>query len=60
MRAKRAGGSSDDFGYGIASYSDRASVIAGEFYRTATFGSDKANETTLTSAGRWDIFIAKY
>jgi len=35
-------------------------MMAGSFSETATFGSGEANETTLTSVERWDIFIAKY
>jgi hypothetical protein len=35
--------------------------VAGYFCSgPATFGAGEANETTLTSAGNWDIFTAKY
>ena len=36
------------------------SYIAGYFRDTATFGKGAANETTLTSAGGNDIFLARY
>ncbi|WP_170953673.1 DUF4347 domain-containing protein [Synechococcus sp. UW179A] len=52
--AKRGGSSSDDRGYGITSLSDNSSIVTGFFNGTATFGS-----TTLTSAGSYDVFIAK-
>ncbi len=52
--AKQGGGNNYDRGYGIASLSDNSSIVTGFFYDTATFGS-----TTLTSAGNYDVFIAK-
>ena len=36
------------------------SYVTGSFTDDATFGPDEANETTLTSAGNFDIFVAKY
>ena len=36
------------------------SYVTGVFAGAATFGRGEANETTLTSAGNFDIFVAKY
>lgn len=58
--AKNAGGSNDDVANDIVILSDGSSVIAGHFSGTATFGKNETNQTTLTSAGNKDIFIAKY
>ncbi len=58
--AKCAGGISDDRGYGIAAFSDNTAVVTGVFSDKATFGPGESEETTLTSAGRYDIFVAKF
>ena len=51
----RAGGSKgDDLGYGITSLGDGSSIVTGQFRGAASFG-----DTTLTSAGNDDVFIAK-
>ncbi|MDD3577798.1 MAG: SBBP repeat-containing protein, partial [Candidatus Cloacimonetes bacterium] len=52
--AKKAGGSSYDYGYGIAVDSSGNSYVTGNFSDSAVFGS-----TTLTSSGDYDIFVAK-
>ncbi|UCE07052.1 MAG: T9SS type A sorting domain-containing protein, partial [bacterium] len=52
---KRAGGTSFDLAYSIATDKFNRFVITGRFSGSATFGS-----TTLTSAGENDIFVAKY
>lgn len=52
--AKRAGGTSDDVSYGIATDVSGNGYISGYFYGTATFGS-----SSLTSFGAYDAFIAK-
>ena len=58
--AKRAGGTSSDGGRGIATDGAGNSYVSGRFSGTATFGLGEANQTTLTSAGGPDIFVAKY
>ena len=52
--AKRAGGTDDEYGYGIVVDGSGNSYVTGRFTGTATFGS-----TTLTSNGFSDIFIAR-
>ncbi len=58
--AKRAGGSDHDYGYDIGVLPDGSALIAGSFYETVTFGQGESGETTLTSAGGSDIFVARY
>jgi hypothetical protein len=58
--AKRAGGASSDFSYGITTLSDNSTVVTGRFQGSATFGPGEPNQTVLTSAGLYDIFIARY
>ncbi len=52
--AKKAGGTSNDEGYGIAVDACGNSYVTGYFCNSATFGS-----TTLICNGYYDIFIAK-
>ncbi|MBT6182941.1 hypothetical protein HN876_02585 [archaeon] len=64
---KQAGGSEDNFP-GMASdwsnsitvLSDNSPVLTGGFRGEATFGAGEPNETVLTSAGSYDVFIARY
>lgn len=58
--AKRAGGSESDAGKGIALLPDGGILVVGWFWFTATFGQGEENQTSLTSAGSYDIFLARY
>jgi len=55
MWAKRFGGESDDYGYGVAVAANGDIFITGQFQGTVDFGGGP-----LGSAGSSDIFIAKY
>ncbi len=59
-RAKRAGGTDEDYGTGISTFLDGSSVVTGFFSDTATFGANELNTTTLVSAGSQGMFIARY
>jgi uncharacterized delta-60 repeat protein len=58
--AKRAGGTNFDLGCAISVFSDDSIAVSGPFQDTATFGQGEVNETVLSTAGTWDIFIARY
>ncbi len=58
--AKSAGGSSFDTAEDIALDGTGNIYITGFFSGSATFGLNETNETTLTSLGSDDIFVAKY
>jgi hypothetical protein len=45
---------------GIAALSDGSAVVTGHFDGSATFGAGETNETTLTSTGSLDVFVAQY
>lgn len=45
---------------GLAALSDDSAVITGRFQSSLTFAPGASGETTLTSAGLHDIFLAKY
>ena len=50
-----AGGTSSDEGMAISTLSDGSAIVTGKFWgASATFGN-----TTLTSAGNYDVFVAK-
>jgi len=44
----------------VDSYPDGSFIVTGDFSDDVVLGSGEQNETTLTSAGRDDIFIARY
>ena len=54
--ATRAGGTGDDGteSWGVSALVDGSAIVSGSFQNTADFGS-----TTLTSAGDFDVFVAK-
>ena len=63
--AKRAGGPGNDGGTSIAALPDGSAAVTGFFGAdfgdgTAVFGPGEGNQTTLTSAGNDDVFVAKY
>ncbi len=58
--AKRAGGSKDERGTGIAALSGDSILVTGTFEGSITFGPGEANETTLSAAGENSIFLAIY
>lgn len=63
--AKRAGGSLEEWGDAysfirVSAFADGTSAVTGPFRGTATFGPGEANQTTLTSAGDVDSFVARY
>ena len=45
---------------GITALNDNSIVVIGLFNNTAIFGQGEQNETTMTSAGNQDMFIARY
>ena len=53
--AKSAGGTHDDYGEAIVADGSGNTIVTGRFNETATF-----DLITLTSAGSYDIFVAKY
>ncbi|MFH1515091.1 MAG: hypothetical protein ABIG42_06480, partial [bacterium] len=59
--AKRAGGPFyGDNGLAITSLPDNSMALTGVYQNSATFGSSEPNETTLTAAGVFDIFVARF
>ncbi len=58
--AKRTEGASSEWARGVAALSDDSVAVIGSFYDTTTFGPGETNETTLTPAGNWDIFVARF
>ena len=51
--ATKAGGTGNDYGYGITSLADGSSIVTGSIRGAASFG-----DTTLNSAGNRDVFTA--
>jgi hypothetical protein len=58
--ATRAGGTQHDQGWEIAIDGSGSAYVTGNFEGTSRFGGGQAHETTVTSAGRNDMFVAKY
>lgn len=58
--AMRAGGSGPERGFGISERFDGSFVLTGEFRDTVVFGPGQIEETSLTAAGDYDIFVAGY
>jgi len=58
--AKRAGGAAATVARDVTTMTDNTCVVTGRFEETATFGPGELGETTLTSAGGNDAFIAQY
>ncbi|MHC4663114.1 MAG: dockerin type I domain-containing protein [Planctomycetota bacterium] len=58
--ARKDGGFNTEYSKCISLLSDGSIVIAGYFHTSSTFGLGDDNETDLTSAGDYDIFIACY
>lgn len=58
--ARRAGGTGFEQALGVVTRADGSLFVTGEFEDVAIFGQGEPNETTLTSAGALDIFLAHY
>ena len=57
---KYAGGIGGDTSFGITALSDDSSIATGNYLTSATFGTGETNQTILTSAGSYDIFVARF
>ncbi len=58
--ATRAGGTGADYARSLDALADGSTIVTGGFSATAVFGSGQAHETTLTSAGDYDVFLARF
>jgi len=58
--AKSASGTTNEAGFGITTLSDDSVVVTGQYDGIATFGAGEAGVTILTTAGGFDVFVAKY
>lgn len=57
---RQAGGAESDFAWAVEGRFDGSVFVTGDFEETATFGEGEPNETTLTSAGGEDVFVARF
>ena len=58
--AKRAGGTTWDYGRAVTTLVNDSFVVVGHFSGSAVFGPGELNETTLVSPGDDEIFVARY
>jgi hypothetical protein len=58
--ASTAGGGNETAATAISRAADGGILVAGYFNGTAVFGQGEPHETTLESAGGFDVFVAKY
>ena len=58
--AKKIGSLQDVECRTVVALADDSLILAGGFEATATFGAGESAETSLTTAGITDVFIAKY
>ncbi len=58
--ARCAGGAGSEYGEGVAALPDGSCVVTGRFEKEARFGAWEANDTTLDSEGKEDVFLARY
>lgn len=58
--AVRAGGAQDNDARGISAGDDGSSVVIGRFLETTTFGPGGPNQVSFTSAGGYDLFLARF
>jgi hypothetical protein len=60
--ARRAGGTGNDFGYGIGAASDGTAIVGGEFGADAIFGPGEPGQTTFSilSGVQAAAFVARY
>lgn len=57
---KNAGGTGNVSGRGLATLDDGTALVMGAFSDSAVFGRGEANQTTLTSVGDHDLFLARF
>jgi hypothetical protein len=57
---KRAGGTGQAMGAAVAALPDGTALVTGQLSDAVTFGRGEQNERVITSAGRGDLFIARY
>ena len=56
---RQMSGPGNTFASGVAPTTDGGALVAGTFPDTLLLGDGEANETTLTSAGGFDLFVAR-